>query len=229
MASTELRKGSLESSFSPSRMVCCSSSAVVGCSLASCRVLTVCSRMDCIRGPHCSHRPRATLTTESAVRSRSAKTRVSSRLMPGVWDSSARSISLTLSTRDSGTCSSSAPTRSAWGSTTTMASPSLPAAFSLQLVADDVVHQGGLAHAGAGHVEVVAAQQVLGEVDGLAGSRRGVAHQGAALHSPGRGQQATGAGPFHQRGLVSRPRRVPEAGHLADPPGCCACPRARVG
>ena len=27
-----------------------------------------------------------------------------------------------------------------------------------KLVADDVVHQGGLAHAGAGHVEVVAAQ-----------------------------------------------------------------------
>ncbi len=55
------------------------------------------------RGPHCSHNPLATRTTESAVRSLSAKTRVSSRMMPGARCWSARSISLTLSTRDSGT------------------------------------------------------------------------------------------------------------------------------
>ena len=74
----------------------------------------MCSRMDCIRGPHCSHRPFATRTTESAVRSRSAKMRVSSRLTPGAPCSSARSISLTRSTmRDSGTCSSRPATRSA--------------------------------------------------------------------------------------------------------------------
>ena len=36
----------------------------------------------------------------------------------------------TRSMRDSGTCSISPATRSVWGSTTTMASPSLPAAFS---------------------------------------------------------------------------------------------------
>ncbi len=42
-------------------------------SLASCRVLTVCSRIDCILGPHWSHRPLATRTTGSAVRSRSEK------------------------------------------------------------------------------------------------------------------------------------------------------------
>ena len=79
---------------------CCSAST---CSLASWRVLTVCSRMDCILGPHCSHSPLATRTTESAVRSRSAKTRVSSRLMPGARDSSERSMRRTRSTRDSGT------------------------------------------------------------------------------------------------------------------------------
>ena len=45
-----------------------------------------------------------------------------------------------------------------------------------QLVCDEVVHQGGLAHAGAGHVEVVAAQQVLGEADLPLGSCGGVAH-----------------------------------------------------
>ena len=33
------------------------------------------------------------------------------------------------------------------------------------LVGDDVVHEGGLAHAGAGDVEVVASEQVVGEVD----------------------------------------------------------------
>ena len=106
---------------------CCSAST---CSLASWRVLTVCSRMDCILGPHCSQRPFATRTTESAVRSRSAKMRVSSRLMPGERDSSDRSMSFTLSTSDSGTCSRMLATRSVWGSMTTMASGSLPAAFS---------------------------------------------------------------------------------------------------
>ena len=89
--------------------------------------------MDCIRGPHCSHSPFATRTTESAVRSRSEKMRVSSRLMPGARVSSARSMSFTLSLRESGTWARMPSTRSAWGSTTTMASPSLPAAFSRSL------------------------------------------------------------------------------------------------
>ena len=124
------RYGSLDRRRSPSRMVCCSFSSVSGCSLASWRVLTVCSRMDCILGPHCSHRPFATLTTESAVRSRSEKTRVSSRLMPGERDSSDRSMRRTLSVRESGTCSRMPSTRSVCGSMTTMASPSLPSAFS---------------------------------------------------------------------------------------------------
>ena len=61
---------------------------------------------------------------------RSEKMRASSRLTPGAPRSSARSMSRTLSMRDSGTCSSSPPTRSAWGSTTTMASLSLLSAFS---------------------------------------------------------------------------------------------------
>ena len=33
------------------------------------------------------------------------------------------------------------------------------------LVGDDVAHQRGLAHARPGHVEVVAAEQVIGKVD----------------------------------------------------------------
>ena len=66
--------------------------------------------------------------------------------------------------------------------------------FFLELVGDDVVHQGGLAHAGAGHVEVVAAaQQVLGKMHLTVLSRRGPAHRGAALHPPGRGEERAGA------------------------------------
>ena len=96
-----------------------------------------------------AHGPRR--TTESAVRSLSAKTRVSSRLMPGARVSSARSMRrLPCPTRDSGTCSRIPATRSAWGSTTTMASWSRPSRLLLELVGDDVVHQGGLAHAGCG-------------------------------------------------------------------------------
>ena len=112
-------------------MVYCRSAST--CSLASWSVFTVCSRMDCILGPHCSHRPFATRTTESAVRSRSAKMRVSRRLTPGERVSSERSMRRTLSVRESGTCSISPATRSVWGSMTTMASPSLPSAFSFSL------------------------------------------------------------------------------------------------
>ena len=44
-----------------------------------------------------------------------------------------RSMSFTLSMRDSGTCSRMPATRTVWGSMTTMASGSLPAAFSFSL------------------------------------------------------------------------------------------------
>ena len=156
LASTSARKSAAARMRSPSRMVYCSSASLRP--LASWRLLTVCSRMDCILGPHWSHRPLQTRTTESAVRSRSVKMRASSRLIPGAPRSSARSISRTLSMRDSGTCSSSPPTRSAWGSTTMMASASLPAAFSRILWATMLCIRVDLPMRGAGHVEVMSAQ-----------------------------------------------------------------------
>ena len=84
------------------------------------------------------------------------------------------------------------------------------------LVDDDVVHQGGLAHAGAGDVEVVPPEEVVGEVDlpGRAGG--GVADVGAAADAAGRGQQHLGPGAGHQWRLVPGSRRVPQAGRLAD-------------
>ena len=84
------------------------------------------------------------------------------------------------------------------------------------LVGDDVVHQGGLAHAGAGHVEVMAAQQVFGEVDLPGRSGGGVADVGAAADAAGRGHEHPGTGAGHQGRLVPGARRVPEAGRLAD-------------
>ena len=110
-----------------------------------------------------------------------------------------------------------------------MASVSRPAAFSLQLVADYVVHQGGLAHAGAGHVEVVAVEQVLGEAYLPARSRRGLAHQGAALHPLGRGQQRPGAGAFHQGRLVPLAGRVPQGGGLPDAQDAPLAEQPRTG
>ena len=99
----------------------------------------------------------------------------------------------------------------------------------LELVGDDVVHQGGLAHAGAGHVEVVAAQQVLGEPDGLARSRSRVPDQRAAAEAAGRGQQRPGAGAFHQRRLVTLAGRVPQGGHLADAQDAALSEESRAG
>ena len=86
----------------------------------------------------------------------------------------------------------------------------------LQLVRDKVVHEGGLAHAGAGDVEVVAAQQVVGESNLPPGSRGGVAHQGAAPDALRRGAERPRAGPLHQGRLVACSGRVPEAGDLTD-------------
>ena len=48
------------------------------------------------------------------------------------------------------------------------------------LVQDDVLHQRGFAHAGAGHVEVVAARGVIGEVDLAGAASHRVPHVGAA-------------------------------------------------
>ncbi len=98
-----------------------------------------------------------------------------------------------------------------------------------ELVGDDVVHQGGLAHAGAGHVEVVAAQQVLGETDGLADPRGSVSHQRPAAHAPGRGQQRPGAGAFQERRLIPLAGRVPQGGHLADARDAAPAEESRTG
>ena len=55
------------------------------------------------------------------------------------------------------------------------------------LVRHQVVHESGLAHAGAGDVEVVAVEQVVGEPDGPGLARRGVSHQSSFLHASRRG------------------------------------------
>ena len=190
-----------------------------------------------MRGPHCSQRPRATRTTESAVRSRSLKMRVSSRLMPGKPSAAPRSRSRTRSTRDSGTCSSRAPTRSAWGSTTMMASPSRPAAFSSQLVGDEVAHERGLAHARARHVEVVAAQQVVGEADRARPARGRLADVGAAV-TPRPEGRSTFAPERSTRGVSSRApggcqsaaaSRTPRTLRLPKNPGADGCRLAASG
>ena len=106
-----------------------------------------------------------------------------------------------------------------------------------QLVRDEVVHEGGLAHAGAGDVEVVTPEQVLGEADLPLGSCGGVSHQRAAPDALGRGAERPRAGPLHQGRLISGAGRVPEAGDLADAqhaapaeqPGACRVEHLRVG
>ena len=70
-----------------------------------------------------------------------------------------------------------------------MASPSRPGRLLPQLVGDDVVHEGGLAHARAGHVELVAAQDVAGEADGTRPARRRLTHERALAHVPRGGKE----------------------------------------
>ena len=106
-----------------------------------------------------------------------------------------------------------------------------------QLVRDEVVHEGGLAHAGAGDVQVVTPEQVLGEADLPLGSCGGVSHQRAAPDALGRGAERPRAGPLHQGRLIPRAGRVPQAGGLADSehtapaeqPGACRVEHLRIG
>ena len=84
------------------------------------------------------------------------------------------------------------------------------------LVRDDVVHEGGLAHAGAGDVEVVTAEQVFGEADLPPGPCGGVSHESAAPGSLRRWAERPRAGPLHQGRLVARSGRVPQRGDLTD-------------
>ena len=86
----------------------------------------------------------------------------------------------------------------------------------LELVADDVLHECGLAHAGAGDVKVVSSQQVGGEVNLPGCSGGGVADVGAAADVADGGQQHLRPGTGHQGRLVPRSGRVPQAGRLAD-------------
>ena len=66
------------------------------------------------------------------------------------------------------------------------------------LVQDDVLHQRGFAHAGAGHVEVVAARGVIGEVDLAGAASHRVPHVGAAGGGLGRRVQNPGPGAGHR-------------------------------
>ena len=105
------------------------------------------------------------------------------------------------------------------------------------LVGDKVVHEGGLAHPGAGDVEVVTPEQVVGEADLPLRSSGGVADQRASPDALGRWAERPRAGTLHQGRLVARARRVPQAGDLADaedaaPPeqsGACGVQHLRVG
>ena len=84
------------------------------------------------------------------------------------------------------------------------------------LVRHQVVHEGGLAHSGAGDVEVVAVEQVVGEPDGPGLARRGVSHESSSLHASRRRQEDPCAGALHEGRLVPRSGRVPQGGGLTD-------------
>ncbi len=99
----------------------------------------------------------------------------------------------------------------------------------LELVADDVLHECGLAHAGAGDVEVVSSQQVGGEVNLPGRSGGGVADVGAAADAAGGGQQHLRPGAGHQGRLVPRSGRVPQAGRLADAHDAALAEQAGAG
>ena len=84
------------------------------------------------------------------------------------------------------------------------------------LVGDDVVHEGGLAHAGAGHVEMMAPEQIAGEVDLPRRCGHRVPDVGSSPHPPGRRQQHLRPCAGHKGRLVTRSRRVPQGRHLTD-------------
>ena len=83
------------------------------------------------------------------------------------------------------------------------------------LVGEDVLHQGGLSHAGLGDVEVVLAKQVVGEEDlpvlAVAG---GLADGRALPYSPGEGRQQPGPRPLHEWHLLLAHGEVPQRGYL---------------
>ena len=145
--------------------------------------------MDCIRGPHCSHRPWATRTHRVGgavpVGEDAGVQQVDAGKAPLIGQvDEPHAVDEAL-----GHLGQDAADQIGVGVHHDDGVVVVPRRLFPELVGDDVAHQGGLAHLGAGHVEVVAAQQVLGEVDlpGRAGG--GLAHQGAAAGAPGGGQQ----------------------------------------
>ena len=125
-------------------------------------------------------------------------------------------MSRTLSMRESGTCSSRPAHQVGVGIDHDDGVPVPALGLLPHLVGDDVVHEGGLAHAGAGHVEVVPPEEVVGEVDlpGRAGG--GVADVGAAPDAAGRGQHRRVGGRWGAPGSRrSAPPRRPAGGRAA--------------
>ena len=98
-----------------------------------------------------------------------------------------------------------------------------------QLVGDDVVHEGGLAHARAGHVELVTVEEVAREADGARPARRRLAHERALAHVPRGGEKRLRPRASHERRLVPRARRVPECGRLAHAEDTAAAEQSRAG
>ena len=82
------------------------------------------------------------------------------------------------------------------------------------LVDHHVQHQRGLAHAGAGQVEVMMARGVIGEVHRAGSPAHGVTHVGAAGDALGRGIQDPRPGAGHRGQLVCGPQGVPQGGQL---------------
>ena len=95
------------------------------------------------------------------------------------------------------------------------------------LVRDKMVHEGGLAHAGAGDVEVVTPEQVFGEADLPLGSCGGVSHQRAAPDALCRGAERPRAGPLHQGRLIPRLRTGARGRRPRGRPARCARRRVR--
>ena len=174
----------------------------------------MCSRMDCILGPHCSHKPWAMRTTESAVRSRSAKTRASSRLMPGAPLLVGQVYEIHLVDDLLGHPLQDVRHQVGVGVYDDDGVVVPPGSLLQQQVLHDVQHQGGLAHAGAGHVEVVAVEGVLLEVDFLGPAAGRVSHVGSAGPGPGRWMQHPGTGAGYPGQLVSPAQGMPQGSQL---------------
>ena len=99
--------------------------------------------------------------------------------------------------------------------------------LALEFVADDVAHQGRLAHPGASDVEVMTALEVVGEPDRLRIELGGQPDLGPARQFADRRRQRARAGARDKWRLVGRPGGMPEGRDLAHAEYAAAAEQAR--